>query len=513
MSQAEPKGATIEGFIIEGGRDSSGIFCLNSSPCIIRNIIRDNSSSAENLGGGITLKGTIGSLIRQNRIYDNRSLGYGPAIHIGDNDKYSLGDTICYNLMYHNSGVGDIRAVGQIEQLRIFNNTIEVTSYSAIFCQNSSMDPHAVDVRNNIIFFAPVVDIFSWNNSVVTAFNCTFANAGHYYFGTEEGCVYSAALLADTSKGDYRLTVSSPCFNAGDPAPLYNDPDGSRNDMGAYPLDSRIRVTTLAVEADTMPEHVANHDPAISWSYVSSQDSPLQTMFEIAVGSDSDWTYAEMWNPAPFNSADTFVVYNGSPLVDGATYWLRLRVNNALAWSDWKQISFRMNMPPTAVSLQLPANTVVAPQATLRPTFAWTASSDPDPLDWVTYDLVIALDTHFTIVQTIPNLSATSFTLTSDLEWGRQYWWNVRAVDRYGGSTWSPQVSTFRTLTLGDANNDGVVSIADVVFLANYIFIDGAAPEPLLAGDPNCDGRTNISDAVYLIQYIFSGGPAPCGVW
>jgi hypothetical protein len=62
----------------------------------------------------------------------------------------------------------------------------------------------------------------------------------------------------------------------------------------------------------------------------------------------------------------------------------------------------------------------------------------------------------------------------------------------------------------GDANGDGAVDISDAVYLIQYIFAGGPAPNPLLAGDANCDGAVDISDAVYLIQYIFAGGPAPC---
>ncbi len=62
----------------------------------------------------------------------------------------------------------------------------------------------------------------------------------------------------------------------------------------------------------------------------------------------------------------------------------------------------------------------------------------------------------------------------------------------------------------GDANGSGAVSISDVVFLINYIFSGGPAPNPLAAADANCSGGVNISDAVYLINYIFSGGAAPC---
>ena len=65
--------------------------------------------------------------------------------------------------------------------------------------------------------------------------------------------------------------------------------------------------------------------------------------------------------------------------------------------------------------------------------------------------------------------------------------------------------------TFGDANSDGLVNIADVVFIINYIFAGGPRPQPIaLVGDADCSGFTNITDAVYLIQYIFASGPPPC---
>jgi len=62
----------------------------------------------------------------------------------------------------------------------------------------------------------------------------------------------------------------------------------------------------------------------------------------------------------------------------------------------------------------------------------------------------------------------------------------------------------------GDADGNGGVSIGDAVFIINYIFGGGPAPDPLEAGDPDCSGGVSIADAVYLINYIFGGGPAPC---
>jgi M6 family metalloprotease-like protein len=62
----------------------------------------------------------------------------------------------------------------------------------------------------------------------------------------------------------------------------------------------------------------------------------------------------------------------------------------------------------------------------------------------------------------------------------------------------------------GDADANGFVNISDAVYLINYIFAGGPAPNPQAAGDADCNGFVNISDAVYLINYIFGGGPAPC---
>jgi len=62
----------------------------------------------------------------------------------------------------------------------------------------------------------------------------------------------------------------------------------------------------------------------------------------------------------------------------------------------------------------------------------------------------------------------------------------------------------------GDANADGVIDIADVVHLLNYLFSDGPEPEPSLdAGDANCDGKVDIADVVYLVNYLFLEGPTP----
>ncbi|MGB2696604.1 MAG: hypothetical protein WBD28_01940, partial [Candidatus Zixiibacteriota bacterium] len=62
----------------------------------------------------------------------------------------------------------------------------------------------------------------------------------------------------------------------------------------------------------------------------------------------------------------------------------------------------------------------------------------------------------------------------------------------------------------GDVNNDSHVSIADVVYLVNFLFQSGPDPFPApIVGDSNCDDTVSISDAVYLVNYLFRSGPTP----
>jgi hypothetical protein len=74
----------------------------------------------------------------------------------------------------------------------------------------------------------------------------------------------------------------------------------------------------------------------------------------------------------------------------------------------------------------------------------------------------------------------------------------------------SDNVSILLNIRRGDCSGDGVINSTDVVYLINYLFIDGPAPVPLEVGDVNCDGVVNSADVVYLINYLFIHGPAPC---
>jgi hypothetical protein len=62
----------------------------------------------------------------------------------------------------------------------------------------------------------------------------------------------------------------------------------------------------------------------------------------------------------------------------------------------------------------------------------------------------------------------------------------------------------------GDCNEDGIVNVADLIFLASYLFANGPPPSwPLNRGDVNHSYIVNIADLVYLATYLFQNGPPP----
>jgi hypothetical protein len=63
---------------------------------------------------------------------------------------------------------------------------------------------------------------------------------------------------------------------------------------------------------------------------------------------------------------------------------------------------------------------------------------------------------------------------------------------------------------IGDADYSGNIDIDDVIYLLQYIFMDGTAPQPVLeVGDADSSGAVDIDDVIYLLQYIFGDGPPP----
>jgi hypothetical protein len=88
-------------------------------------------------------------------------------------------------------------------------------------------------------------------------------------------------------------------------------------------------------------------------------------------------------------------------------------------------------------------------------------------------------------------------------------YWNAFGYNLYGDPSLIRE-GIFQ-FVCGDCNGDGLVDPADAVYLINYLFKSGSAPDPVEAGDCNCDGVVDPADVVYLINYLFKEGPPPGG--
>ncbi|SYZ74121.1 exported hypothetical protein [Candidatus Zixiibacteriota bacterium] len=64
----------------------------------------------------------------------------------------------------------------------------------------------------------------------------------------------------------------------------------------------------------------------------------------------------------------------------------------------------------------------------------------------------------------------------------------------------------------GDANNDGIINILDIVYIVKYLYKGGAAPIPEKAvGDCNCDFAVNLLDIAVIVDYLYKDLNPICG--
>ncbi len=77
-------------------------------------------------------------------------------------------------------------------------------------------------------------------------------------------------------------------------------------------------------------------------------------------------------------------------------------------------------------------------------------------------------------------------------------------IASWDGSSWSRL-----GYICGDVDGNGVIDLGDILYLINYLYKGGPAPNPLQAGDANCDGTVDLGDVLHLINYLYKGGPPP----
>jgi hypothetical protein len=232
--------------IIRGTGAGGGIICISTNDLQIRdNTFEGNYTT---WGGGIFIARSKGDIIFGNIFHMNKAIYQGGGIY-GQNSE----TLICKNLFAQNEGPVNGGAI-KVEQL-------------------SETDPGTYHIINNTMTgnIAPRGGgLYSQNTTTFALNNILWNNAGDSEILVEgeggpvqvdysdiQGGVDAILVIYDgiLNLGDNNidadplfvdtescyLSDSSPCVDAGDPNPIYNDTDGTRNDMGAYGGPSELR--------------------------------------------------------------------------------------------------------------------------------------------------------------------------------------------------------------------------------------------------------------------------------
>lgn len=157
-------------------------------------------------------------------------IGYNSTYGIRVNDCYTTGLAIeiFHNVIYRNVLDG---AYIDNSNIRFINNTVANNERDGIFLYASGL-----------IFYNNIVDnndnrgIYIQNPvSATIGYNDVWQNATADYLGCSPGLgdISLDPLYVSPTFNDYQITENSPCKDAGNPSPMYNDPDETRNDMGA----------------------------------------------------------------------------------------------------------------------------------------------------------------------------------------------------------------------------------------------------------------------------------------
>ena len=192
-SNTKFQGFTVTGAISGGSMPGgAGIFCnMTAEPEICNNRVEGNDF-------GVELWNGASAYVHNNVIIDNMYTGV---------DMSSLANVI--NNTISNNGSGGVHGNGWGNCI-VMNNII--TGNSSYGIGTGTGWPPPIISYNDV-----------WNNGV----NYQNCSAG-------TGDISSDPLFVDEPNGDFHLQSISPCIDSGNPNSAYNDPDGSRNDMGAY---------------------------------------------------------------------------------------------------------------------------------------------------------------------------------------------------------------------------------------------------------------------------------------
>ncbi|MBN2460333.1 MAG: T9SS type A sorting domain-containing protein [Candidatus Cloacimonetes bacterium] len=211
------------------------IYLINSSITINATEIMDNN--ADGAGGGIYIRDSY-PVLTDVRIINNTALYDGGGINCFNSDPLLTKCTFSGNLTQWNGGA--ISCANYSAPIMINNTLFDNIAYQD-GCGIAVLYNGTLTLMNSILWENDNHEIFIASSAEMTISYCDIMD------GQEDinihpggilnwlnGNINADPLFIDSAANDFNLEINSPCIDAGNPDPIYNDEDGTRNDMGAY---------------------------------------------------------------------------------------------------------------------------------------------------------------------------------------------------------------------------------------------------------------------------------------
>jgi aminopeptidase N len=286
------------------------------------------------------------------------------------------------------------------------------------------------------------------------------------------------------------------------------------------------------------------HDPELKYKSAYTED--LERVAETFYGAPLDWFFNQ-WVYSPGNP-DYEYSWLSEELPDKSGYRVDLFIEQVQSWkvftmpievvmvsgsdsilfnlfNDRRGQLYTFEMPAEPDTILVDPNNKILCTVEYKPEFTVQIVGEnlPDgrvglpyhvevdavggqkPYDWklawgqLPYGLIFASQDNHAVISGKPTY-ATDFTF------------ELGVTDSLGNSSeYRFTINVLEALAIcGDFNDDQNMDVADVVYLINYIFVDGPKPSPFETVDVNCDDKIGIQDIIYIINFLFRSGPEPC---
>ncbi|MCI0479455.1 T9SS type A sorting domain-containing protein, partial [Candidatus Uhrbacteria bacterium] len=224
-------GVVVAGGLVNGNSASfsGGGIAVKGSEAVIDGVeLESNSSGA--IGGAISATATSDVTVKNSKVISNTAL-IGGGLYAASGESYVRHSLFARNTGTSSSGALVISGVvsGDVTGNTIFGNS-SPSAGGMLFGSSP------IGVYNNIVANTTGTGITASGAAPSLSYNLAWNNSGGDYSGCAPGTGSLSAdpLFVDPLTDDYHVALQSPAIDAGIPGPLFEDPDGSRGDIGMF---------------------------------------------------------------------------------------------------------------------------------------------------------------------------------------------------------------------------------------------------------------------------------------